>query len=134
MGSFSFKCSVSGEPVNSDSQSGEVVYIFLLREGKILEEMYGMYDSYGHAFTRSKYSCSNPWIMKSFEWKMPWSEVCDLMFDDNADSGLMMIKEKYYDGLHGLTLKQSQSDPNQGDGNYIRLPTKSKPYHVVHNK
>jgi len=83
MGCFSFICKESGLPVASSSFDGDAVRMYLLKNGKVLEEMRGHYDSYGRVFTADKED--------SFEWKMDWNEVCDLMFTKNEGDGIAPI-------------------------------------------
>lgn len=106
MGCFSFICKESGLPVASDSFSGDAVRMYLLKDGKVLEEMRGHYDSYGRVFTADKED--------SFEWKMNWHEVCDLMFDKDESNGIAVILEKYFNGTIPTT--RSEGDPDQGWG------------------
>jgi hypothetical protein len=73
MGCFSFICKESGLPVASSSFSGDACRLYLLKDGKVIEEMKGHYDSYGRVFKKNN--------DESFEWKMDWGEVCELMFD-----------------------------------------------------
>ena len=47
MGCFSFVCKESGLPVASSSFSGDACRMYLLKDGKVIEEMRGHYDSYG---------------------------------------------------------------------------------------
>jgi hypothetical protein len=106
MGCFSFICKESGLPVASDSFSGDAVRMYLLKNGNVVEEMHGHYDSYGRVFTADKED--------SFEWKMNWHEVCDLMFDKNESNGIAVVLEKYFNGTIPTT--RSESDPDQGWG------------------
>jgi hypothetical protein len=106
MGCFSFLCKVSGKPALSTSFDGSPCYLFLLKDGKVIEEMYGNYDSYGRVFDSTG---------ESFKWKMDRDEVCDLMFDErNYGSGIAMVLAKYYNGVPPKT--RSDDDPNQGWG------------------
>jgi hypothetical protein len=107
MGCFSFICKESGLPVASDSFSGDAVRLYLLKNGEVIEEMRGHYDSYGRVFKDK--TCED-----SFEWKMHWSDVCDMMFNDNAGDGIAVVLEKYFTGKIPTT--QSEGDPNQGWG------------------
>jgi len=66
MGCFSFICKETGLPVASDSFSGDAVRLYLLKNGEVIEEMRGHYDSYGRVFKDK--TCED-----SFEWKMHWS-------------------------------------------------------------
>ena len=79
MGCFSFKCSGCGDPINSDSFSGEHCVLILLDQGVVQEWMTGQYNSYGQVFDGA---------MDGQEWHLPWDEVCTLMFSDDADSGI----------------------------------------------
>ena len=107
MGCFSFMCKESGLPVASDSFSGDAVRLYLLKDGEVIEEMRGHYDSYGRVFKDK--TCED-----SFEWKMHWKEVCDMMFNSKDDDGIAVVLEKYFTGKIPTT--QSEGDPNQGWG------------------
>ena len=71
MGCFSFNCVNSNLPAWSSSFEGDAVRLFLLKDGKVIEEMKGYYDSYGRVFDKNGDSC---------EWATSWDDVCDLMF------------------------------------------------------
>ena len=107
MGCFSFLCKESGLPVTSTSFSGDACRLYLLKDGQLIEEMRGHYDSYGRVFKDSK--CD-----ESFEWSTPWGEVVDLMFTDNEGDGMAVVLEKYFTGTIPTT--RSKSDPDQGWG------------------
>jgi hypothetical protein len=107
MGCFSFICKESGLPVASSSFNGDACRMYLLKNGKVIEEMHGHYDSYGRVFNDSTYE-------DSFHWKMEWGEVCDLMFDDDESNGIAVVLEKYFNGTIPTT--RSESDPDQGWG------------------
>jgi hypothetical protein len=107
MGCFSFICKESGLPVASDSFSGDAVRLYLLKNGEVIEEMRGHYDSYGRVFKDRTYE-------DSFEWKMHWSDVCDMMFNDNVGDGIAVVLEKYFTGK--IPTEQSEGDPDQGWG------------------
>jgi hypothetical protein len=113
MGCFSFICTECGEPVNNSSFSGENVRLSLLEKGKVIEEMQGQYDSYGRVFDKNG---------DSVEWSKDWGKVCDLMFDDDSNSGMSAahvacIKDGY------KPTKVSEDDPNQGWGEYNPIHT-----------
>ena len=105
MGCFSFICKESGKAVASSSFDGDAVRMYLLKNGKVIEEMRGHYDSYGSVFNSSG---------DSFEWDTPWGEVCDLMFHNDESNGIAVILEKYFKGNIPTTI--SEHDPNQGWG------------------
>jgi hypothetical protein len=124
MGCFSFICKESGLPVASSSFDGDACRLYLLKDGKVIEEMRGHYDSYGRVFTDSTYE-------DSFEWNMDWHEVCDLMFDKDESNGIAVILEKYFDGTIPTT--RSEGDPNQGWGKRNGGRKKIKePVHIVY--
>ena len=123
MGCFSFVCKESGLPVASDSFSGDAVRMYLLKGGKVLEEMRGHYDSYGRVFTADKED--------SFEWKMEWGDVVDLMFDKDESNGIAVILEKYFVG--NIPTTRSEGDPDQGWGKRNGGRKKIKePVHIVY--
>jgi hypothetical protein len=123
MGCFSFICKESGLPVASSSFDGDACRMYLLRDGKVIEEMRGHYDSYGRVFTADKED--------SFQWSLEWGEVCDLMFTDNEGDGIAVILEKYFTGRIPTT--RSESDPNQGWGKRNGGGRKIKePIHIIY--
>ena len=126
MGCFSFICKESGLPVASDSFSGDAVRMYLLKDGKVLEEMRGHYDSYGRVFTADKED--------SFEWKMDWGDVCNLMFNNNDGDGIALILECHY--IEGqVPTTQSDQDPDQGWGKkYGKGVVIDEPYHIVYDE
>ena len=105
MGCFSLKCKESGKAVASSSFDGDAVRMYLLKNGKVIEEMRGHYDSYGRVFNSSG---------ESFEWDTPWSEVCDLMFDSDESNGIAVVLEKHFKG--NIPTTRSEDDRNQGWG------------------
>ena len=105
MGCFSFMCKESGLPAWSSSFKGDAVRLFLLKNGKVIEEMHGHYDSYGQVFNKKG---------KSFEWDMDWSEVCDLIFNDNEGDGIALVLDAHFTG--DVPTTQSEGDPDQGWG------------------
>jgi hypothetical protein len=124
MGCFSFICKESGLPVASSSFDGDACRMYLLKNGNVIEEMRGHYDSYGRVFKDSTYD-------DSFEWKMDWHEVCDLMFHSDESNGIAVILEKYFTG--NIPTTRSESDPDQGWGkrNGGRVKIK-EPIHIVY--
>jgi len=124
MGCFSFMCKESGLPVASSSFDGDAVRLYLLKDGKVIEEMIGHYDSYGRVFTDSTYE-------DSFEWAMDWKEVCDLMFHSDERNGIAAVLEKYFTGTIPTT--RSEGDPDQGWGKRNGGGKKIKePCHIIY--
>jgi hypothetical protein len=121
MGCFSFMCKESGLPVASSSFDGDAVRLYLLKDGEVIEEMVGHYDSYGRVFNGKD---------DSFEWEMGWSDVCDLMFNTNEGDGIAVVLERHFNGRIPTT--QSDSDPDQGwgeqNGGGVII---DEPYHKV---
>lgn len=131
MGCFSYLCKRSGEPALSTSCDGDLVYLFLLKDGKVIEEMFGNYDSYGRVFKEGKED--------SFKWKTPWLDIVGLHFGKDNSSGIAMVLARYYDGTYPIT--RSENDPNQGwgydselleDDCGIVFSEAVKPYHKVY--
>ena len=140
MGCFSYKCKKSGEPILSSSFSGDAVYLFLLIGGKVVEEMYGNYDSYGRVFGTTKDKKDTSLTDKtSLVWDYDWGETITLHYNDNKGDGFAAILAEFYDGVHPTTI--SKNDPNRGWGKHgelmgctsRRLAKKVKnPYHKVY--
>ena len=115
MGCFSFLCKECGEPVLSNSFRGQKVKLFLLKDGEVVQDMEGEYDSYGRVFTEDRSDSidwDNPFPDKPTD--RPWSHVCDLMFDDDKSNGIAAIHSKCLNGSTPTT--RSENDPNQGWG------------------
>ena len=111
MGCFSFMCKACGEPILSNSFTGQETHLYLLKDGKVLQEMEGQYDSYGKVF--------DPAGDGSIEWNMEWGNVCDLMWTKSSGDGIAAVHSKCYTGKVPTT--QSADDPNQGWGDGLEL-------------
>ncbi len=117
MGCFSFICKKSNEPVLSSSFSGDAVHLFLLKNGKVIEHMFGNYDSYGRVFSATKDPKDTSMTeATSFKWKMDWHDVCGLMFDYNKSNGIAAILAPFWKEGDPYPTERSKSDPNQGWG------------------
>lgn len=131
MGCFSFKCKVSGLPVASSSFDGDACRMFLLKDGKVIEEMKGHYDSYGRVFKNELRADVKHRLQDSFEWKMDWDDVCDLMFHADKSNGIAVVLEKYWNNT--IPTERSEDDPDQGwgkkNGGKIKI---TEPYHLIH--
>lgn len=124
MGCFSFICQTCGRGVKSSSFSGEEVKLFLLKKGKIIQQMEGEYDSYGRVFINKTQDKSvKHKLRKSVEWKKvdpksnndAWHQVCNLMHDErDVSNGIAAIHSSCCKGT--LPTVRSLSDPNQGWG------------------
>jgi len=121
MGCFSFICKKSGEPVLSSSFSGDAVHLFLLKDGKVIEHMFGNYDSYGTVFKNDLRTDVNHELHDSFEWEMNWNKVCNLMFDKNTNNGIAAILAPYWKEGDPYPTERSEGDPNQGWGEHGEL-------------
>ena len=132
MGCFSFLCKVSGKAVASSSFDGDAVRLYLLKDGKVIEEMRGHYDSYGRVFSTEKDPKDTSMTdFTSFEWKMDWGEVVDLMFDPNESNGIAAVLECYFTGEIPTT--RSDDDRDQGWGRNNGKGVKIEdPYHKVY--
>jgi len=109
MGCFSYLCEECGEPIKSDSFSGEHVHLFLLRGGKVIEKMDGQYDSYGRVFDEK---------MESVHWKMDWLDICDLDCSWDKSEGIAVIHTDCISSSTRIPTTKSDPDPEQGWGKY----------------
>jgi len=136
MGCFSFRCKQCGEPINSNSFSGQHCTLYLLEDGKIIERMTGQYDSYGRVFDTKG---------ESVEWKSyPWSgtyvdgkrlntpSVCDLMFNDDKSNGIAAFHTDCGSN-EALPTTRSEDDPEQGWGSYPD-PILTYHQHAIYNR
>jgi len=132
MGCFSFKCKESGKPVASSSFDGDAVRLYLLKDGKVIEEMVGHYDSYGRVFgTEKEPNDTSMTETTSYEWKTPWGEVCDLMFNPNESNGIAAVLECYFTGTIPTTRSDDDRDQGWGENNGKGVVIK-EPYHKVY--
>jgi hypothetical protein len=132
MGCFSFKCKESGKPVASSSFDGDAVRLYLLKDGKVIEEMVGHYDSYGRVFgTEKEPNDTSMTETTSYEWKTPWGEVCDLMFNPNESNGIAAVLECYFTGEIPTTRSDDDRDQGWGENNGKGVVIK-EPYHKVY--
>lgn len=122
MGCFSFKCQKCGRGIKSSSFSGEQCHLFLLQDGKIIQQMSGEYDSYGRVFidgtqdptVKHALRDSQRWQKIKDNDRDAWSDVCDLMFSDDISNGIAAFHKCCYDDV--LPTIRSANDPNQGWG------------------
>lgn len=96
MGCYSYICNISKKNV----QEGEAVYLFLLKDGKVIEEQYGNYDLYGN--------------VEGHEWRMDHNDVCNLHFSGHLGNGIAAIRAVVYNGE--IPTVKSFDDPKQGTG------------------
>jgi len=123
-------CKVTGEPALSSSFNGSPVHLFLLKDGKVIEHMYGNYDSYGRVFTKDGMDKTPP---ESMEWKLDWGGCCDLIFSGKKSDGIAVIHADYWKEGDPFPVEQSEDDPNQGWGEKKR-PHKRilEPFHKLY--
>jgi hypothetical protein len=126
MGCFSFMCKKTGKAGLSTSEDGSPVHLFLLRKGKVIEHMHGNYDSYGRVF---KPGPRIPGPDMSFEWKLDWGEVCDLMFSPNKQNGIALIHDSHWNESLPYPIERSESDPDQGWGEETDWRQIDEPFH-----
>lgn len=127
MGSFSFKCIECGSGIKSDEQ----VHLFLLKGGKVVQQMTGKYDTYGTVYEKGKTESVHWNKLKPFteEEKKDiktiedakhkvWHQVCDLMHSDNIKEGIAAIHKKCFKTIPTI---QSVGDPDQGCGSRKKI-------------
>ena len=113
MGCFSFICPQCGDPINSDSFSGEHCVLMLLQDGKVIDEMSGQYNSYGCVF-------KGPSCERSHKWGLDWDDVCELLFSDARGTGMAAYHSPCWQSERrmGYEPRVSDRDPEQGWGEY----------------
>ena len=128
MGCFSYMCKECGESIKSNVDD---VTLSLLKEGKVIQSMRGLYDSYGRVYIDASKDA-----LASHEWNDPfpdkpldkyeqadvdngdttwtWSRVCDLVFSEGAGNGIAAVHTRcQVEGKEPTTM--SDDDPNQGE-------------------
>ena len=97
MGCFSFICKVCDKPIRSTCSEGELVTLFLLKDGKVIEKLEGQYSCYGTVLEDS--------------WMLPWREVVGLMTSHSKGNGIAAIHNLCF-----IPTTKSEDDPRQGAG------------------
>lgn len=106
MGCFSHMCKECGTPINSDSYRGEHCIMFILENGRIIEQMAGQYDSYGSVFDDNG---------ESLEWNTDWGDVVDLHYNTFDNDGVAAYHSKcYVKAGRPIPETISKNDPDQG--------------------
>lgn len=128
MGCFSWLCKECDKGIESDSVGGgEECRLYLIKGGKVVEEVRGVYDSYGGVYTDKDYYHASifPALDKlnlvdredetcgRFSC-MDWHDIVDMCFDRSNTDGIAAVHERCFTGEVPTT--QSADDPNQGWG------------------
>lgn len=129
MGCFSYLCKVCNDPIifDDDENTGEHCTLYLLENGKIIEQMTGEYNHYGCVFKDKKLKYPDCYA----EWQSyDWSGICDLNFVPAKNCGIVAVHTDCHPDLphpdfHALLETQSTNDENQGTGD-INHTTKGK--------
>ncbi len=133
MGCFSYLCKKSNNTVLSSSFSGDAVHLFLLKEGKVIEHMFGNYDSYGRVFSDKKNEENQNLDFESFKWGIGWDAVCDLMLDNNKQNGIAAILVPYWkEGDSYPTIRSERMESLGYCGKDIGETVES-PFHRIFN-
>jgi hypothetical protein len=115
MGCFSYHCQKCGRPIREK----EGVKLFVLQNGKVLEEMQGNYNLYGHT--------------NENDWKADWSDICDLHFNSNSLDGVAAIHTDCYKDETDTPSECSSDDENQGSGHMQTKQTRTF-FHKIYDK
>lgn len=107
MGCFSYICPECDKNILSDGCRGEFVFLFLIKDGRILEHIRGEYDSYGRVFNDDQ--------TESIGWEMDWDTIVDMQFSTNPNNGILAIHSRCFTCLP-TPLHKSKDDPDQGWG------------------
>jgi len=130
MGCFSYICPECDKAIHShtyDTCVGQEVRLAHLEDGKVVEQMFGRYTSYGHVhiptFTE-KFKSGHTFFIdgkehtvhnenKEHNWILnSWRNMVEKQYDSNAGNGIVAIHEECWRGSYPIHV--SKSDPNQG--------------------
>lgn len=133
MGMFSYMCRISGEQIRSDLDGSDdcknVVRLYYLKNGKVVEEMHGLYNGYGavepeyqtfhciydengnptNVLDKNKEHDSNMELWLSEDW----GDMVTVHFNNSKSDGFCAVLEGYVGNKYSPT-KISEDDPNQG--------------------
>lgn len=128
MGCFSYICPKCDLHIFSDKYDmcvGQEVHLALLDKGEVVEEMYGRYNAYGnvHVGEGSYHKLNDESVPQPtldsggnegfhiWQYKS-WTEIVDMCFDGDYNSGIVAIHKDCFSGKYPDT--PSLDDPNQG--------------------
>lgn len=119
MGAFSFLCSKTHKPILSNGFHGSAVHLFLLKEGKVIEHIFGNYDNYGCVFGK--------------DWKTDWHEICHMMHGADIHSGICAILSPFWKEGDPYPTVRSHTILEEGWGDTIETLNKETPFHRTWN-
>ena len=136
MGCFSWKCSICHEGVNSSSFCGEHCVIYLLKDGRIIEEMAGQYNSYGACFNgehkKERMGLFTRDYEDSHKWAEDWSVIVDMDFGKRLNTGICIVHGECLSKYpHFVPHVRSDRDPDQGWNDY-KYSMEGETYHKVY--
>jgi len=105
MGCFSYLCEVCGDPVICDGPVQDRVKLWMLRDGKPVQSMEGMYSGYGTV---------NDDNGDEVKWDGDWVGLVDMAFNDNPGDGWAAIHSRCFSKHTQVPITRSDDDPNQG--------------------
>jgi hypothetical protein len=118
MGCFSYICKNCGKSIKED----EGVKLFVLQEGKLMEEMEGNYSMYGD--------------VNNQEWENDFDDILNLHWSRHRDDGIAAIHSKCWNGVVPTT--RSEDDPKQGVGKMTTSKTNNNSHvfyeHIMKSK
>lgn len=101
MGCFSYICQGCKTGINSTSFEGELCDLYLLVDGKVVEELHGAYDSYGRVFGAT-------WTA------MEWGDIVYAHFEKPKGFGIAAFHQACRKGQ--VPTVKSKTDRKQGWG------------------
>lgn len=127
MGCFSYLCKICDDPINfdTDDNTGEHCTLYLLENGKIIEEMTGQYNNYGCVFADYPFAYA--------KWhSYDWSGICDLNFSRTKSCGIAAVHTDCSFLSMSLPIKtQSAQAENQGNGDIKHMTEGAFSYRVI---
>lgn len=120
MGRFSYLCSECGDPIQSDTMTGEHCILMLAEHGEILEVMQGQYGGYGRVILPETQHTSAGGSYQEWESRT-WTHIVDLHHNLDHDSGICAFHSIcWQEATDKQTVLVSDNDSEQGfkDGAY----------------
>lgn len=107
---FSYKCNICGEAINSDSFTGELCKLVLIKNGEEIESLQGQYNSQGTVFL--------PGLKESLSWKsLSQESINDLINNDNINDGIVAYHLNCLENVITLPKQLVKSEYDLGEGN-----------------
>lgn len=121
---FSFICTICGQPIMSNTVTGEKCRLMYIKNNEIKEEIRGDYDCFGGVFTDEPSQKDGSYNLerKRLFWETDWNEIHSSILDVfNDEDGICAVHENCITDIQDKFVPSiSETDPDDGSGLYMK--------------